>query len=366
LRDNQSVERLILKANVKCETLNVKLQLMSIHIAVEPFGEWQGKAINQYNIVSDNGMSVSIINYGAIITQLLVPTANNQRKDVVFGFTSMEGYIHAGKHYIGAICGRYANRISKGEITVDGNKYQISKNNGGNSLHGGTIGFDKKYWNAEIIHDAVRFSYFSPDGEEGFPGNLQVAVTFRLSDKQLHLEYSATCDQATTINLTNHSYFNLSGDDTILDHQLQIDADTIVEVNDELIPTGMMVPVAGTNLDFRRSRKIKDQNKTVEYDYSWVLNKRRGELKAAAKLTCPVGLRMTVYTTQPAVHFYSGNFLDANFIETKENKVYSKFGALCLETQHFPDSPNHKNFPDTILRPGEKYNQKTIFSFDHP
>ncbi len=342
---------------------------MAVKITVQPFGEWEGRTVNKYTITELAGIQVSLINYGAAVTSIIVPDKSGAPADVVLGFDTMEGYIRSGHFYFGGICGRYANRIGDATFRINGNEYHLSKNMGISCLHGGFQGFDKKYWEAEILpeENAVKFTYHSRDGEEGFPGNLDVAVTYAVIDHALHIEYTATTDKASPVNITNHCYFNLSGgnEKDILEHELQLDADKILEVDDKLIPTGKMSAVKDTPMDFTKLKKIGPGNGEGGYDYSWVLRKSNGELTKAVTLIHPSsGRKMTVYTTQPAVHFYSGYFLDGNLTDTKKGIEYGQYAGLCLETQHFPDSPNHPDFPDTIVEPGEQYKEKTIFSFE--
>lgn len=335
------------------------------------FGTFNGKQVNKYTITEVAGIQVSVINYGATITNLIVPDRSGSPADIVLGFDSLEGYVKAADTYMGSICGRYANRIGHAAFNINGSRYNLSKNAGVNCLHGGFRGFDKVCWDAEILpgNDGVIFKYESNDGEEGFPGKLNTSVTYRVNENSLSIEFWAKTNKATPVNLTNHSYFNLSGgkENDIMSHELQLDADLFLETDDEFIPTGMLRQVKSTVMDFSTFHKVKPGiDKTGGYDQSWILNKENGELmKAASLLHKESGRLMTVYTTQPAIHFYSGNFLDGTLKETKKGKVYTKYAGLCLETQHFPDSPNHKEFPDTILKPGEEYLEKTIYSFEN-
>lgn len=345
-----------------------------------------GKTIEEYTLQNSHGIEVHAITYGAIIRSLKVPDRTGALGDIVLGFDTAKGYVSdPPPPYFGAIVGRYGNRIAKGQFTIDGHAYTLATNNGPNSLHGGNRGFDKVVWNAEgretPAGPAVTFSRTSPDGEEGYPGNLQVRVTYTLTEQnELVVEYHATTDKATPINLTQHSYFNLSGEGNgdILSHELMINADRFTPVDDTLIPTGQLAPVAGTPFDFRHATAIGARinaddpqiKKGPGYDHNWVLNRRAqsgsgsaGTLVLAARLTDPKsGRTMEVRTTEPGLQFYSGNFLDGT-IKGKGGHVYGKRSALCLETQHFPDSPNHSNFPSTILRPGQTYASKTVFAF---
>jgi aldose 1-epimerase len=342
--------------------------------------------IEQYILANSHGVELQAITYGGIITSLKIPDAKGRVADVVLGFDTPQGYLSdPPPPYFGAIIGRYGNRIAKGQFTLDGHTYTLAKNNGPNSLHGGDRGFDKRMWNAEGRQSAdgasIVFTRTSPDGEEGYPGTLRVRVTYTLTEKnELIVEYHATTDKATPVNLTQHSYFNLAGEGSgdILGHQLMINADRYTPVDDTLIPTGDLAPVQGTPFDFRQPTAIGARidaddpqiKKGPGYDHNWVLNRgarseARGaaELVLAARLTDPnSGRTMEIHTTEPGLQFYSGNFLDGT-ITGKHGHVYGKRSALCLETQHFPDSPNHPNFPSTILRPGQSYDSKTIFTF---
>jgi len=347
-----------------------------------------GKTIEEYTLTNSHGIELRAITYGAIIRSLKVPDRTGALADIVLGFDTAQGYLSdPPPPYFGAIVGRYGNRIAKGQFTLDGHVYTLARNNGPNSLHGGNRGFDKVMWNAEGRQTpegpSVTFSRTSPDGEEGYPGNLQVRVTYTLTDQnQLIVQYHATTDKATPVNLTQHSYFNLSGEGSgdILSHELMINADRFTPVDDTLIPTGQLAPVEGTPFDFRRATAIGARinaddpqiKKGPGYDHNWVLNRagkggagsaNGSDLVLAARLTDPKsGRSMEVRTTEPGLQFYSGNFLDGT-IKGKSGHVYAKRSALCLETQHFPDSPNHANFPSTIVRPGQTYESRTIFQF---
>ncbi len=336
-------------------------------VSIQPFGEFENKPVSRYILTDGNRLQVSAINYGATLQSILLPGKEGGLTDVILGFDTLEGYTGAGSSYIGSICGRYANRIAGAAFHLDGQAYYLAKNDGENFLHGGHRGFDKVYWDAEILpeENAVKFSYSSKDGEESFPGNLLVTVEYKVKGDALHISYRAVTDKATPVNLTSHCYFNLSGDENILEHELQLNAGRIAEVNNALIPTGKFIHVKGTPFDFTKSKKIEIVPGT-EYDHSWVLPESNGELiKAAVLFHQQSGHSMTVHTTQPAIHFYSGHFLDGNLQYTKEGKRYGKYAGLCLEAQHFADSPNQSNFPNTILRLGEVYVQKTVYSFNN-
>ena len=316
---------------------------------------------NFYTLTNNNGVEVSITNYGGTVTSIKVPDRNGVFGDIVLGYDTIEEYMR-NPRYLGALIGRYANRIAGGRFSLNGVEYQLAQNNNGaNHLHGGVRGFDKRIWKVSETPASLHFEYFSPDGEENYPGNLTVAVDYSLNDQnELRIEYHATTDKDTIINLTNHSYFNLAGHGTILDHELTLQADSFTPVSDELIPTGEIRAVDGTRMDFRTPRVISEGG----YDHNFVLNDwQLGSVRSVAKLREPKSGRvMEVFTTQPGIQFYSGNFLDGSLIG-KGGVAYEKYAALCLETQHFPDSPNQPNFPSTVLRTGETYNETTIYKF---
>lgn len=342
---------------------------MATRVSMESFGEWEGKIVNQYTIDDPEGIRVTVINYGAIITQIIAPDRNGIPGNVVLGFDRLEDYIRFGHFYIGCVCGRYANRIAGARFTLDGQEYRLSKNLPAGCLHGGFKGFDKKFWEVSILpeQNGVSFRYTSPDGEEGFPGQLETEVCYRVSGGSLYISYRAETDKPTPVNLTNHSYFNLScgGERDILSHHLQIMAGRIVEVGEGYVPTGQLTDITGTGLDFSYPRQMGGEaGKPVPYDYSWVIDQQPVKPAVAAVLHHPdSGRKLTVLTTQPAVHFYSGHLLDAHTTIASKKIFYGKYAGLCLETQHFPDSPNHPGFPNTIIRPGENYREETIFRF---
>jgi aldose 1-epimerase len=334
-----------------------------------------GKAVSQYTLRNASGATIKVITYGGIITEIHVPDKDGKLDDVTLGFDSLKGYL-AGHPYFGALVGRYANRIGKGRFTLDGKEYTLATNNGPNHLHGGTKGFDKVVWEA-TMHGVktqgpyVTLHYLSRDGEEGYPGNLDLTVTYTWSDKnELTIDYTATADKPTPINLTNHAYFNLAGihGGDILGHELMIPAEKYTPTDDTLIPTGKIEPVEGTPFDFRTQKAIgKDiaqiKADPVGYDLNYVLNNNDQKLVLAARVTEPkTGRVMEVHTTQPGIQFYSGNFLDGS-LNGKGGVAYKKHYGFCLETQHFPDSPNHPNFPSTILKPGETFKSTTRYTF---
>lgn len=334
------------------------------------FGNYDGKPVTEYTLKNSSGMQVSILNYGGTVTRIIVPDKNGNMGDVVFGFDSFDGYLQKNEPYFGALIGRFANRIANAKFSLDGRTYTLAANNNGNSLHGGNKGFDKVLWTAQKLSDSsLKLNYQSKDGEEGYPGNVDVEVIYTLSsDNSLKLDYTATTDKATPINLTNHSYFNLSAgkDSTILNHELQLNAEKYTPVNDKLIPTGEIAEVKNTPMDFKQPKTIGRDIEKVKggYDHNWVLDRNGNGLEKAATLYEPnSGRFMEVFTTQPGIQFYSGNFLDGTLQYTKKGQKYVQHGALCLETQHYPDSPNRPAFPNTILKPGEVYRQTTVYKF---
>ncbi|HOA99725.1 MAG TPA: aldose epimerase family protein [Candidatus Atribacteria bacterium] len=339
----------------------------------------EGAPIYLYTLTNDNGVMVQLTNYGATVVSLYVPDKEGNLGDVVLGFDSVSDYEKPDPYnpYFGATIGRYGNRIAGGQFTLDEKTYTLAQNNGPNHLHGGLKGFKDQIFEAIPMKTpegpAVRFKYLSHDGEEGYPGNLQVSVTFTLTDdNELKIKYLATTDKPTVVNLTNHSYFNLAGEGSgdILDHELMIVADNYTPADDTLIPTGI-APVAGTPLDFTTPHKIGERIGELireegddpfrGYDHNFVLNNQTGELALAARAKeSSTGRVMEVYTTEPGVQLYTGNWVNTR---GKEGKLYGQFSGFCLETQHYPDSPNHPDFPSTVLRPGEVYSTVTIYKF---
>ena len=347
-------------------------------VAKRAFGQMaDGTPVDLYTLANANGVEAEISNYGGIVVALMVPDRNGKLDDVVLGFDTLEGYL-AHNLYLGCIAGRYANRIAKGRFVLDGVEYTLAQNDGENHLHGGIKGFDKVVWQAEQFErdDAagLQLTYLSKDGEEGYPGDLSVTVTYSLTgDDELKIEYSATTDRPTVVNLTNHSYFNLAGQvpRDILGHELTIYADRFTPVDGTLIPTGELRSVVGTPLDFSKAVAIGarieqdyDQLRFGKgYDQNWVLDNPEGSLALAARVHEPASGRvMEVYTTEPGIQFYSGNFLDGT-ATGKGGIVYHKRFGFCLETQHYPDSPNKPGFPSVVLRPGEEYAQTTVYRF---
>ncbi|MBL8268227.1 aldose epimerase family protein [Steroidobacter sp.] len=336
-----------------------------------------GTAVDLYTFVNANGMEVRASNYGGIITALLVPDGDGKVGDITLGLKSFDDYVK-NPPYFGAIIGRYGNRIAKGQFKIDDQTYKLPKNDGPNTLHGGLKGFDKVVWQAEPFEKedsvGVIFTYASKDGEEGFPGNLQTRVTYTLTDKnELSFEYHATTDKPTVVNLTQHAYFNLAGDGNgdVLGHEFTIYANEYTPVNKLLIPTGKVESVTDTPFDFRNKVKLGDRvnadDEQIKFgkgiDHNFVIKRKEPGLTLAARVSEATSRRvMEVFTTEPGVQFYSGNFLD-DTLAAKSGKPYAKHSGFALETQHYPDSPNQPEFPSTVLRPGEEYNSKTVYAF---
>ncbi len=326
-----------------------------------------GRQVDLYTLNSSTGIEVKITNYGGIITSIVTPDKNGDKANIVNGFNNLEGY-HKGVPYFGAIIGRSGNRMAKGQFSINDSTYQVTINDGINHLHGGKIGYDKVLWIAEAKNHPDKaeliLNYHSFDGEEGYPGNLFVTVTYQLSGNELKIIYEAVTDKPTPVNLTNHSYFNLSGKGTILDHLLTINAANYTPVDNTLIPTGEILSVENTPFDFTSPTAIGDRISQVRggYDHNWVLNQSEEDLPTACILEDPKSGRiLEIKTTEPGVQFYSGNFLNGSL--KSENRAFERYSALCLETQHFPDSPNHENFPSTILLPNQKYYSTTVHVF---
>jgi aldose 1-epimerase len=346
------------------------------NVSVEDWGKLPtGENVKLYTLRNQTGMTVKISNYGGIITQLTAPDRHGAFADVVLGYDSLSGYLRSSP-YFGALIGRYGNRIAKGRFTLDDSTYTLAVNNGVNHLHGGIKGFDKALWKTEIINNsepAIKLQYTSKDGDEGYPGNLTVSVTYTLTHKnELHIKYEATTDKKTIINLTNHTYFNLNlVDENILSHVLAINADSFIAVDSTLIPTQIM-PVSDSPFDFRVAKPLGQDIKDFGnpqiangggYDHCWVLNKKTTPMiLAATAMERFSGRKLDVLTSEIGVQLYTGNFLTGDIVG-KNGKVYGKNSGFCLETQHFPDSPNQKSYPSVVLKPGENYYSETIFRF---
>jgi len=332
------------------------------------WGEFDGKKVELFTLVNHEGDTVTITNYGGTITSFVVPDKNGNRSSVIIGFDSLAPYLQKPP-YFGALIGRYANRIGGAQFTLNHNEYKLNPNDGKNTLHGGLKGFDKVVWDATVPSDSlpsIELNYTSKDGEEGFPGNLKVMVKYTLTDDAgLKIEYNAETDKPTPVNLTNHSYFNLSGSvkNSILDETLWIDADKYTPVDSTLIPTGEIKSVKGTPFDFTSPKKMGRDIDSVKggYDINYVLNRTDSTSPHVAEVSDSIsGRTMEVYTTQPGLQFYTGNFLDGKFTGRYGNPI-SLHSAFCLEAQHFPDSPNKPGFPTTTLNPGEKFHQETVY-----
>jgi aldose 1-epimerase len=330
-----------------------------------------GASVELYTLANAKGAEARIITYGGIVVSLKVPDRSGVLGDVVAGFENLDGYLTPAP-YFGALIGRYGNRIGGAKFSLNGTEYRLPKNDGGNQLHGGPRGFDKRLWHAKMQSpQSLELSYLSKDGEEGYPGNLLVTVVYALTDKnELKIDYSATTDKDTVVNLTHHSYFNLAGEGDILGHRLSIHADRFTPVDRELIPTGELRSVVGTPFDFRDAKAIgeridnKDQQLVVGrgYDHNWVLTRAGSGLESAAIVSDPKSGRvMEVLTTMPGLQFYSGNFLDGSL--KSQDRTYTRRSAFCLETQFFPDSPNKPAFPSTVLRAGSMFRSTTVYRF---
>jgi len=350
----------------------------AVGVGQAPFGATPGgRETDLFRLRNADGVVIDVTNYGGSVVSILVPDRDGEVADVTLGYDSIEGYLTGNSHF-GCLVGRFANRIAGGRFRLDGVDYELDRNNSPNHLHGGADGFGRKVWDATPFCDGegpgLDLTYTSPDGEEDYPGTLTVRVTYRLTKcNALRIDYRATTDKATPVNLTNHAYFNLAGHDSgrILDHEMMIAADRFTPINENLIPTGELLPVEGTPLDFRTATaiglRINDDDEQLEraggYDHNYVFTKNPGSLEQAAIVTEPKsGRTMEVLTTEPGMQFYSGNFLDGTEVG-KDEAVYEERNGFCLETQHFPDSPNQPKFPSTILRPGDEFRSTTIYRF---
>jgi aldose 1-epimerase len=343
-----------------------------------PFGKMpDGQGVDCFTLKSAAGMEIRTINYGCALASIRVPDREGKLADVVLGCDTLEGYLQ-NRSYLGAVCGRYSNRIAAGRFTLDGKAYELATNNGVNHLHGGRRGFDKYVWAAQGFENGdtrgVVFTHVSPDGDEGYPGTLRLRVTYTVSDRnELTVDYHATTDKPTVVNLTQHSHFNLAGAGTgdILAHEALINADHFTPVGETLIPTGDLAPVAGTPFDFRKltrvGERIQDPHVQIQrgrgYDHNYVLNRKGEGLVHAARIVEPrSGRSLDVHTTEPGMQFYTGSYFNGSIVG-KGGAAYQPYYGLCLETQHFPDSPNQPHFPTTVLRPGQELNTRTVFSF---
>ncbi|MCX6380049.1 MAG: galactose mutarotase [Armatimonadetes bacterium] len=342
-------------------------------IVKAPFGILpNGKKVDVYTLANKNGLIAKVMTYGATLIELHAPDRKGQLADVVLGFDNLSAYVK-GHPFFGSTVGRVANRIAKGQFTLEGKSYQLAINNAPNTLHGGNVGFDKVVWSAKpqktTVGPSLVLSYVSPNGEENFPGTLKVTVSYTLTeDNTLRIDYQATTNKTTLVNLTNHSYFNLAGKGTTLDQTVRINANQYTPVDENVIPTGKLAPVAGTPFDFRVEHAIGERmsqigNQPEGYDHNYVLIGRANDLKFAAKASDPASGRvLKVWTTEPGVQFYIGSFLDGT-LTGKNGTTYEAYSGFCFEAQHFPDAIHHKNFPSIVLRPGQTYRQKTVYQF---
>jgi aldose 1-epimerase len=370
----QQVLRMIAISGL-CLALLTRSAEAETKVTSQPFGKIpDGTAVEIFTL-TDGPYEARITNYGGVVVSLKAPDRNGKSADVVLGFDDLNGYVanfnSPSTAFFGAIIGRYGNRIEHGSFTLDGKKYSLPLNNGENTLHGGPHGFNNVVWKVEPVANGVELTYLSKDGEAGYPGNLSVMVRYTLVKGELKIEYSATTDKDTVVNLTNHSYFNLAGQGDILSHQLTLRASRFTPVDAGLIPTGELKSVEGTPFDFRKATAIGARINADDeqlhlgrgYDHNWALDSGGGKLAEAAELYDPgSGRVLKVRTDQPGIQFYSGNFLNGS-VKGKGEKPDELHAALCLETQHFPDSPNHRDFPTTELKPGERYHTVTIYSF---
>ncbi|CAN5225333.1 galactose mutarotase [soil metagenome] len=341
--------------------------------SLEAFKRSSTDKLVMYSIQNKNGLKMSVTNFGGRIVSLWVPDKTNVLANVVLGYDSVQKYL-TGNPYFGAMIGRYGNRIANGKFSLNGLTYQLPMNNGNNSLHGGPNGFHNVFWDVRADSNEIEMSYISKDGEEGYPGNLKVKVTYSLSEQnEIIIDYEGITDKPTVVNLTHHSFFNLAGEGNgdVLNHQMTINADKFTPVDEGLIPTGEIKSVSGTAFDFRKPHAIGERINNIDqqltigqgYDHNWVLNKKSNELALAATVAEPTSGRvMEVWTTEPGLQFYSGNFLNSKDIGPS-GKPYQFRSAFCLEAQHYPDSPNHSSFPSTVLNPGDTYKQRTIYKF---
>ena len=357
----------------------VAMMMMSLSMHAETtvtkaaFGQTpEGQSVEVITLANET-LVARVITYGAKLISAKAPDRAGRMEDVVLGYDTLLEWLADTKTHFGAVVGRYGNRLAQGAFAIDGHLYQVPMNSKRNALHGGTVGFDKRFWSARLITHGVELTLVSADGDMGFPGTLTAKVSYTLLNNELSIHYEATTDKPTVVNLTNHSYFNLSGDDrtNILGHQLTLHAQFFTPVDTTLIPTGEIRAVAGTPMDFRTSHaigeRIGDEDEQLKiaggYDLNWVVDGTSGALREAALVREPVsGRTLRVMTTEPGIQFYSGNFLDGSFTG-RHGRSYTKNMGLCLETQHFPDSPNHANFPSTVLRPGQARGSTTVFIF---
>ncbi len=367
MKQRWMIALLVAAATVGCKPKNKPAEA-KVGIAQSDFGKVDGKDVLLYTLTNSKGNQVKITNYGGIVTSWTFPDKAGKKQSILVGFDSLKGYL-TPPPYFGALIGRYGNRIANGKFKIDNKEYTLATNDGKNHLHGGKKGFDKVVWKGVVTSDTIPtllLYYVSQDGEEGYPGILKVQVRYTLTnDDELEIEYNAETDKPTVLNLTQHNYYNLSGDvnNTINNHSLWIDADNYTPVDSTLIPTGEIKSVKGTPFDFTKAEKIGARIDQVKggYDHNWVLNKKEASLSLVATLAdATSGRKMDVYTMEPGLQFYSGNFLDGS-LTNYDGKAIKQHTALCLETQHFPNSPNQPSFPTTLLKPGQKYHTITKY-----
>ena len=376
-KPNQSCLQLAAGLCVVLLLAEICIAASQLQIRKQPFGTTtEKKSVDLYTLTNANGVEVSIMTYGGIVVSMKVPDRKGQLQEVTLGYDTLDGYLKNNSPYFGALIGRYGNRIGKGKFSLSGREYRLAVNNGESHLHGGVRGFDKAVWKPTEVRGqksvGLKLDYVSADGEEGYPGALTVTVVYTLTnDNELKMDYAATTTKETIVNLTNHAYFNLGADANILKHEVMINADRFTPISEAFIPTGELRSVKGTPMDFTTptaiGARIKQKDEQLVrgngYDHNWVLNRKDGSLSLAARVEEPTSGRvLEVLTTEPGVQFYTGNFLDGT-IKGKGGKLYQQRAGFCLETQHFPDSPNHANFPSTVLKPGQKYGTTTVYKF---
>ena len=376
-KPNQSCLQLATGLGVVLLLAGISTAAPQPQIRKQPFGTTtEKKPVDLYTLTNINGVEVSIMTYGGIVVSLKVPDRKGKLQEVTLGYDTLDGYLKNNSPYFGALIGRYGNRIGKGRFSLGGREYRLATNNGESHLHGGIRGFDKAVWKPTEVRGqksvGLKLDYVSADGEEGYPGALTVTAVYTLTnDNELKIDYLATTTKETIVNLTNHAYFNLGTDANILKHEVMINADRFTPISEAFIPTGELRSVKGTPMDFttptaigaRISQKDEQLIRGNGYDHNWVLNRKDTSLSLAARVEEPTSGRvLEVFTTEPGVQFYTGNFLDGT-IKGKAGKVYQQRTGFCLETQHFPDSPNHANFPSTVLKPGQKYATTTVYKF---
>lgn len=351
------------------QSLSTEMNTDNINVPSQSWGFIDGKEVIAYTISNSNGLQMTVLNYGGIVQKFEVPDATGKLRNIVLGFNSLEGYLQEGNPYIGALIGRYANRIERGTFEINGNKYQLTKNNDGNTLHSGEQGFHNVIWEVEpLSHSSLLLKYLSPDGQEGFPGNLSVEVIYILTDKnEWIIDYNAKTDKTTPVNFTQHTYFNLNGlvdTSNILGHHMQLNVNRYTPVNEKMIPTGEIISVARSPFDFKNGKTIGQDIHLIKggYDHNLIFEEGRAiEEPVAIVRDSASNISLTMFTTEPAVQFFTGGVLNGTLKNTTHQKGYDQFAGFCLEAQQYPNAPNQSNFPNTFLRPTEQYYQKTIY-----